>query len=86
MPRAIVEFSHAMPDIELIPFSVIGEKWRDEPWWTSGATLRLLLSEYAKYVAAEVRVRLAALGLEASPETADQPAGSSKSSAATAAN
>jgi uncharacterized SAM-binding protein YcdF (DUF218 family) len=86
MPRAIVELSHAMPDIELIPFSVIGEKWRDEPWWTSGATLRLLLSEYAKYVAAEVRVRLAALGLEASPETADQPAGSSKSSAATAAN
>ncbi|HYW63975.1 MAG TPA: YdcF family protein [Bradyrhizobium sp.] len=86
MPRAIVEFSHAMPDIELIPFSVIGEKWRDEPWWTSGATLRLLLSEYAKYVAAEVRVRLAALGLEASPEIADQPAGSRKSPAATAAN
>ncbi len=58
MPRAIVELSHAMPDVELIPFSVIGDKWRDEPWWTSGATLRLLLSEYAKYVAAEVRVRL----------------------------
>src|SRR3954469_5169722 len=36
MPRAIVELSHAMPDIALIPFSVIGEKWRDEPWWTSG--------------------------------------------------
>ena len=35
MPRAIVELSHAMPDIQLIPFSVIGEKWRDEPWWTS---------------------------------------------------
>ena len=34
MPRAIVEMSHAMPDIELIPFSVIGDKWRDEPWWT----------------------------------------------------
>src|SRR4051794_28726302 len=77
MPRAIVELSHAMPDIELIPFSVIGEKWRDEPWWTSGGTLRLLLSEYAKYVAAEVRVRLADLGLEMSPEIADQITGSS---------
>jgi len=72
MPRAIVELSHAMPDVELIPFSVIGEKWRDEPWWTSGATLRLLLSEYAKYVAAEVRVRLAWFGLELSPEIAEQ--------------
>src|SRR5207247_5182436 len=73
MPRAIVEFSHAMPDIQLIPFAVVGDKWRDEPWWTSGATLRLLLSEYVIYVAAEMRVRLAAVGL--APETADQPIG-----------
>jgi uncharacterized SAM-binding protein YcdF (DUF218 family) len=76
MPRAIVELSHAMPDIRLIPFAVVGEKWRDEPWWTSGATLRLLLSEYAKYVAAALRVRLADLGLELTPDPADQPTGS----------
>jgi len=73
MPRAIVELSHAMPDIALIPFAVVGDKWRDEPWWTSGATLRLLLSEYAKYVAAEVRVSLAEVGFELAPEAADQP-------------
>jgi uncharacterized SAM-binding protein YcdF (DUF218 family) len=75
MPRAIVELSHAMPDVALIPFAVVGDKWRDEPWWTSGATLRLLLSEYVKYVAAEVRVRLADAGLELTPELADQPTG-----------
>ena len=74
MPRAIVEMSHAMPDVTLIPFSVVSEKWRDEPWWTSGPTMRLLLSEYVKYVAAEVRVRLADLGLELSPEIGDSPA------------
>src|SRR4051794_18402006 len=76
MPRAIVELTHAMPDIALIPFPVVGDKWREEPWWTSGATLRLLLSEYVKYVAAELRVRLADAGLELTPELADQPAGS----------
>ena len=76
MPRAIVELSHAMPDIALIPFAVVGEKWRDEPWWTSGATVRLLLSEYVKYVAAEVRVRLADAGLELTPELAEQPTNS----------
>src|SRR3982075_380738 len=75
MPRAIVELSHAMPDIQLIPFAVVGDKWRDEPWWTSGATFRLLLSEYVKYVAAEVRVRLADAGLELTPELAEQPPG-----------
>jgi uncharacterized SAM-binding protein YcdF (DUF218 family) len=71
MPRAIVELSHAMPDITLIPFVVVGDKWRDEPWWTNGATMRLLLSEYVKYVAAEVRVRLADAGLEMMRETTD---------------
>jgi uncharacterized SAM-binding protein YcdF (DUF218 family) len=76
MPRAIVELSHAMPDVALIPFAVVGDKWRDEPWWTSGATVRLLLSEYVKYVAAEVRVRLADAGLELMPELAEQPTGS----------
>src|SRR3984893_5881756 len=76
MPRATVELSHAMPDMQLIPFSVIGDKWRDEPWWTSGATFRLLLSEYVKYVAAEVRVRLADAGLELTPELTDQSTGS----------
>jgi len=76
MPRAIVELSHAMPDITLIPFAVVGDKWREEPWWTSGATLRLLLSEYVKYLAAEVRVRLAYLGLELAPEIGDPPTGS----------
>ncbi len=62
MPRAILELSYAMPDMKLIPFAVVGDKWRDEPWWTSGAALRLLLSEYVKYVFAEVRVMLGGIG------------------------
>ena len=84
MPRAIVELSHAMPDVTLIPFAVVGDKWREEPWWTSSATLRLLLSEYAKYVAAEVRVRLAAVGLAG--EIADQPIGPPRRPATAQAN
>ncbi|AUC93131.1 YdcF family protein [Bradyrhizobium sp. SK17] len=74
MPRAIVELSHAMPDITLIPFAVVGDKWRDEPWWTSGGTFRLLLSEYAKYVAAELRVRLADIGLDLTSDIAEPSA------------
>jgi uncharacterized SAM-binding protein YcdF (DUF218 family) len=74
MPRAIVELSHAMPEVTLIPFAVVGDKWREEPWWTNAATVRLLLSEYVKYVAAEVRLRLADAGLEMMREAADSPA------------
>jgi uncharacterized SAM-binding protein YcdF (DUF218 family) len=76
MPRAIFELSHALPDVVLIPYAVVGEKWRDEPWWASSATVRLLLSEYLKYVAAEVRVRLAGIGLDVLPEVSDTPTGS----------
>ncbi|MGY8661464.1 YdcF family protein [Bradyrhizobium sp. UFLA05-109] len=75
MPRALVEFSHAMPEIALIPFAVVGDKWREEPWWTSSSTLRLLLSEYVKYVAAELRVRLEDFGIDLSPEVSEQPPG-----------
>lgn len=75
MPRALVEFSHAMPETNLIPFAVVGDRWREEPWWISASTLRLLLSEYIKYIAAELRVRLEDFGIDLSPEMSEQPAG-----------
>ncbi len=86
MPRAIVEMSHAMPDIDLIPFAVVSDKWRDEPWWTNGMAMRLLLSEYVKYVAAEVRVRLADIGLDLLPETSDRAVPPSRRTAKAAAS
>src|SRR5579871_2859177 len=76
MPRAIVELSHAMPDIMLIPYAVVGDKWREEPWWTGGTTFRLVLSEYAKYLAAELRVHLADLGIDVSLDPFEPAPGS----------
>jgi uncharacterized SAM-binding protein YcdF (DUF218 family) len=84
MPRALVEFSHAMPETALIPFAVVGDKWREEPWWTSPSTLRLLLSEYVKYIAAELRVRLEDFGIDLSPELSEQPASQQPKRPATA--
>ncbi len=84
MPRAIVELSHAMPDVTLVPCVVVGDKWRDEPWWMSGATVRLLLSEYVKYVAAELRLHLADAGLDIMGEAADKPAARGSRAPATA--
>jgi len=84
MPRAIVELSHALPDITLVPYAVVGDKWREEPWWASGGTLRLLLSEYIKYIAAGVRVRLADLGLDLMSDVPEPPASSPPHRPATA--
>ncbi len=57
MPRAIAELSHQLPDVTLIEFPVVSEKYRSESWWTSSTT-RLLISEYLKYMFAIVRMRL----------------------------
>jgi len=84
MPRAILELSHAMPDIQLVPFAVVGEKWREEPWWTSGAALRLLLSEYAKFVFAEMRVAFRGLGQGGMPEAGGPPSALFKPAAVSA--
>ena len=61
MPRAIAELSHAMPDVELIPFAVVSDmarravvdQWRD----VAAAAIGI-----RNIVAAEARVRLAGLG------------------------
>jgi hypothetical protein len=45
-----------------------------------------LLSEYAKYVAAEVRVRLAYAGIDLAPEVSDQPSQAPRRPATAQAN
>jgi uncharacterized SAM-binding protein YcdF (DUF218 family) len=56
MPRAMAELAHQLPDVTLIPFPVVSERIKEEPWWSNGSTARLLLSEYLKFVFAEIRM------------------------------
>jgi uncharacterized SAM-binding protein YcdF (DUF218 family) len=58
MPRALAEISHQVPEVALLPFPVVTEKQRAEPWWASGATARLMLSEYVKLIVARLRMGL----------------------------
>lgn len=58
MPRAVAELSHQMPEVTLIPFPVMSDRMRAEPWWASASTSKLLFSEYIKYIYALVRMRL----------------------------
>lgn len=58
MPRTMAELARQMPDVTLVPFPVVTEKLRNEPWWASGATARLILSEYTKFVVATLRMSI----------------------------
>ncbi len=57
MPRALAELSHQLPEATLIPFPVVSDRLRIEPWWSNGTTTKLVLSEYLKYLFAKVRMR-----------------------------
>ena len=58
MPRAMAELSHQLPDATLIPFPVISEKVKSEPWWSSPDMARFLVAEYLKYLFALTRMHL----------------------------
>jgi uncharacterized SAM-binding protein YcdF (DUF218 family) len=57
MPRALAELSHQLPEVALIPYPVVSDRLRVEPWWSNGATTKVVLSEYFKYLAAKLRMQ-----------------------------
>jgi uncharacterized SAM-binding protein YcdF (DUF218 family) len=57
MPRALAELAHQLPDAKLIPYPVVTDKLRAEPWWSNSETTRLVVSEYLKYLFAKLRMR-----------------------------
>ena len=58
MPRAMVELQHQLPEATLIPYPVVSEKIKTESWLHNGEIVRILLSEYLKYLFAVVRLHL----------------------------
>jgi uncharacterized SAM-binding protein YcdF (DUF218 family) len=58
MPRAMAEIAHQLPDALLVAFPVVSDRLRAEPWWASGATAKLIVSEYLKYLYAKVRMQI----------------------------
>jgi uncharacterized SAM-binding protein YcdF (DUF218 family) len=58
MPRTMAELRRSMPEVALVPFPVVTDKMRNEAWWSSPPTAKLLVSEYLKYIVAQVRFRL----------------------------
>jgi len=65
MPRGLVELRRALPRLKMIPYPVVPSRLRLDAWWAYPGTLRLLASEFAKYLASLARcsaVRLMASG------------------------
>jgi len=61
MPRSLLEFRHAMPDVAIAVHPVFPDQLRREDWWRSPGTAGLLIDEYDKYLAAYLRLSIADL-------------------------
>lgn len=55
MPRSLIEFHHAMPNVRIVPHAVFPPQFKREEWWQYPGTAQLILLEYLKYLAANVR-------------------------------
>jgi uncharacterized SAM-binding protein YcdF (DUF218 family) len=55
MPRSLIEFRRAMPGLRILPHPVMPEAFRREAWWAWPGSLRLVVGEYHKLIAALLR-------------------------------
>ena len=71
MPRALAELAHQLPDDTLIPYPVVSDRLRVEPWWSNSDTTKLVLSEYLKYLFAKMRMRFDTVSVDDGRRIAD---------------
>jgi uncharacterized SAM-binding protein YcdF (DUF218 family) len=55
MPRSLLEFDRAMPEIDILAHPVFPDQVKRQHWWAWRGTAALLVSEYNKYLAALFR-------------------------------
>ena len=58
MRRSLLEFTHAMPGITIVPHPVFPDPVYPARWWRSPQAITVLAGEYTKYLLALVRIPL----------------------------
>ncbi|HZT49830.1 MAG TPA: YdcF family protein [Hyphomicrobiaceae bacterium] len=61
MPRSLIELARVMPRVTLVPHPVVSSNFRPERWWLHAATMRLLFTEYVKFLPSAARFGMARL-------------------------
>lgn len=61
MPRSVLEFEQAMPNVRLVQHPVFPAHVKQEQWWAWPGTTGLIVGEYNKFLMAWVRHKLMVL-------------------------
>ena len=56
MPRSLLEFHQAMPEIKIIIHPVFPEGFKGQKWWLWPGSTTLIASEFVKYLMALIRI------------------------------
>lgn len=67
MPRSLLEFQYAMPNVHMVAHPVFPDQVKAD-WWKYPGTTSLLAREYTKYIIAYLRVKLGLAPLPLSSE------------------
>jgi uncharacterized SAM-binding protein YcdF (DUF218 family) len=55
MPRSLLEFARAMPEVRILAHPVFPERVKRDEWWLWPGSASLIVNEYHKYLAAVAR-------------------------------
>lgn len=55
MPRSLLEFHHALPDVAVVSHPVFSDNVKQDEWWAWPGTAALIAREYAKYLFVRAR-------------------------------
>ncbi len=55
MPRSLLEFHHAMPELEIVPHPVFPAPFKGPGWWQRPSNAQLVAVEFTKYLIARLR-------------------------------
>jgi uncharacterized SAM-binding protein YcdF (DUF218 family) len=58
MPRALIEFSRLDSNIKIFPYPITSPNIETNQWWKYSNSLKFLINEYHKYLAAMIRINL----------------------------
>jgi uncharacterized SAM-binding protein YcdF (DUF218 family) len=61
MPRSMAEIGRTLPHVKLVAYPVVPRTSRGDRWWLEPATMRLLFSEYVKFLPSAARFGMARL-------------------------
>ncbi len=56
MPRSLLLFHNALPDVTIVPHPVAPSSVKLQQWWLYPGTINLIATEYAKYLVAQYKV------------------------------